>query len=92
MSAKPTIHLFCKNKNELSLFLSKFYNTNIENSMEEFSFDDPMQLIDLISLVVDNNDKYNISAWVNLDEDIFIKVTNSNINDIIKYIYERYPY
>ena len=48
-------------------------------------------MIDLISAIIDNNDKYNISAWINLDEDIFIKISNSNLNDIIKYLYERYP-
>lgn len=89
---KPTVRLYCANKNELLAFLNRFYNKQIENSMEEFSFDNPIELIDLISAIVDNNDKFNISAWVNLDEDIFIKVTNSNIDEIIKYLYERYPY
>ena len=50
-----------------------------------------IEMIDLISAIIDNNDKYNISAWINLDEDIFIKISNSNLNDIIKYLYERYP-
>ena len=49
-------------------------------------------MIDLLSAVVDNNDKYNIHAWINLDEDIFLRVTNSNLNEIVKYLYERYPY
>lgn len=89
---KPTLRLYSKNKEDLSLFLNKFYNTTIEKSMEEISFDNPIEIIDLISLIIDNNDKYNIVAWINLDEDIFIKITNSNLNDIIKYIYERYPY
>lgn len=89
---KPNVNLYCKNQNDLLSFLKKFYNKEIEKSTENFSFDNPIELIDLISAVVDNNDKFNISAWINLDEDIYIKITNSNINDIIKYIYERYPY
>ncbi len=60
--------------------------------MEDISFDNPIELVDLISVVIDNTDKYPISAWINLDEDIYIKITNSNINEIIKYLYERYPY
>lgn len=89
---KPTVRLYCVDNNELLNFLNKFYNKDFEKSTEEFTFDNPIELIDLISAVIDNNDQYNISAWINLDEDIFIKITNSNINDIIKYLYERYPY
>lgn len=89
---KPTIYLFCADQDVLTSFLSKFYNKKIEKSTEEFSFDNPIELIDMISAVIDNNDNYPISIWINLDEDIYIKITNSNINDIIKYIYERYPY
>ena len=89
---KPTVRLYCVDNNELLNFLNKFYNKDFEKSTEEFTFDNPIELIDLISAVIDNNDQYNISACINLDEDIFIKITNSNINDIIKYLYERYPY
>ena len=89
--SKPTVQLFCNDKNKLISFLNKFYNNTNKMSNEIFSFDNPSELIDLISVVVDNSDKYDITAWLNLDEDIFIKVTSSNINDIIKYIYERYP-
>ncbi len=88
---KPTLNLYSKNKNEISDFLERFYNKKIDKSIENFSFDNPIEMIDLISTIIDNNDKYNISAWINLDEDIFIKISNSNLDDIIKYLYERYP-
>ena len=89
---KPNLNLYCKNPKELLDFLERFYNKKIEKSIENFSFDNPIEMINMISTIIDNNDKYHINAWVNLDEDIFIKVTNSNLNDIIKYIYELYPY
>ena len=88
---KPTLNLYCKNQNELIEFLERFYNKKIEKSMESFTFDNPIEMIDLASAIIDNNDKYEIYAWVNLDEDIFIKITTSNLNEIIKYLYERYP-
>ena len=88
---KPTLNLYCKDQNELSTFLERFYNKKIEKSIENITFDNPIEMIDLISAIIDNNDKYNIRAWINLDEDIFIKISNSNLNDIIKYLYERYP-
>ena len=89
---KPKISLYCENENLLSTFLNKYYNKDIPNTMEDISFDNPIELVDLISVVIDNTDKYPISAWINLDEDIYIKITTSNINNIIKYLYERYPY
>lgn len=88
---KPTLNLYCKDQNELSTFLERFYNKKFEKSIENITFENPIEMVDLISAVIDNNDKYNISAWINLDEDIFIKISNSNLNDIIKYLYERYP-
>ena len=88
---KPTLNLYCKDQNEIINFLEKFYNKKLEKSIENFSFNNPIEMIDMISAIIDNNDKYHIYAWLNLDEDIFIKVTTSNLDDIIKYIYERYP-
>ena len=88
---KPTLNLYCKDQNELSSFLERFYNKKFEKSIENITFDNPIEMVDLISAIIDNNDKYNISAWINLDEDIFKKISNSNLDDIIKYLYERYP-
>ena len=31
-------------------------------------------------------------ALINLDEELYLQVTPSNIDNIIKYLYERYPY
>ena len=88
---KPTLNLYCKNQNELIDFLEKFYNKKIEKAIENFTFDNPIEMIDIASAVIDNSDKYHIYAWINLDEDIFIKLTSTNLTDIIKYLYERYP-
>ena len=46
----------------------------------------------MISAIIDNKEKFNISALINLDENFYLEVTSSNINNIIKYLYERYPY
>ena len=34
----------------------------------------------------------NIKMWVNLDKDIYIKISEQNANTVIKYLFERYPY
>ena len=40
----------------------------------------------------DNKEKFDLHLWVCLDKNIFIHVTDLNANEIIKYLFERYPY
>lgn len=90
-----TINLYSNKKGELNRFLSKFYNTDleIENNLNwENKYKNPIELADLIGTFVDNNDDFNITMWICLDKDLFIRVTEKNANDIIKYLYERFPY
>ncbi len=90
-----TINLYSNKKGELNRFLSSFYNTDleIENNLNwENKYKNPIELADLIGTFVDNNDDFNITMWICLDKDLFIRVTEKNANDIIKYLYERFPY
>ena len=89
------VNLYSKNKGELNNFLSKFYNNNLkitdDNSWEK-DFNNPVEIAELVGAYIDNNDNYNISMWICLDEGVLIKITNKNAYDIIKYLYERFPY
>ena len=89
------VNLYSKNKGELNNFLSKFYNNNLkitdDNSWEK-DFNNPVEIAELVGAYIDNNDNYNISMWIGLDEGVLIKITNKNADDIIKYLYERFPY
>ena len=89
------VNLYSKNKGELNNFLSKFYNNNLkitdDNSWEK-DFNKPVEIAELVGAYIDNNDNYNISMWICLDEGVLIKITNKNADDIIKYLYERFPY
>ena len=79
---------------EVNKFLSKFYNNNLnikENNWEK-KFSNPIEIAELIGAYIDNNDDYDISMWLSLDEGVIVKVDSSNANDIIKYLYERFPY
>lgn len=91
---KYSVNLFSKNT-DLQNFLHLFYNKNIklddENFFEKF-FQNPVDMIELISTIVDNSDKFNIGIWICIDKDIFINITNSNLDKVIKYFFERYPY
>ena len=88
--------VFLSNKKigELNNFLSSFYNTNLEisNKMEwKKEFQNPVESTDLISAYIDNWDKFLIKMWLCLDNKFYINITPKNGNEIIKYIFERYP-
>ena len=89
------VRLQSEQKGELNRFLSKFYDTNleIENKTKWIKqYKNPIEMIDLIGAFVDNINKYSIKMWVNLDKDIYIKISEQNANTVIKYLFERYPY
>lgn len=92
---KPAIlKMFSENKKDLESFLTKFYEKEyiLENKeYYEIEFDNPIIMIDILTCYTENSDKFNLNFWISLDKDIFILITESNIDEIIKYIYERYP-
>ena len=89
------IILFSNEKGELNKFLSRLYNTNldIENNLKwEKESANPVELAEILGTFIDNSDDYVLSMWLCLDQDVFVNITNENANDIIKYLYERFPY
>lgn len=93
MSAK--VILFSYKYGEINKFLSEFYTTNVgvEDSLTwQKDFANPVDLSEMIAAFIDNNDTFSMTMWISLDEDVFIKITPSNAENVIKYIFERYPY
>ena len=89
------VNLYSDKKGEISKFLHDFYNENIslQNDLKwEKIFENPIEMVDILGTFIDNKDSYKINMWVSLDEDAFINVTESNIDKLIRYLYERYPY
>lgn len=89
------VNLYSENKGEISRFLSSFYNQNIhlENDLKwEKVFENPIEMADITSAIIDNQDLYKINIWISLDEDAFIYVSTDNVDKLIRYLYERYPY
>lgn len=90
-----TVKLRSQKKGEIDKFLSKFYNTNLnifDKLTWEKEYKNPIELSDIVAAFIDNIENYNLSMWICLDKNIFINVNDSNANDIIKYLFERYPY
>ena len=92
---KTFIKLYSNENGEIERFLEKFFEKNeINNSLLEWQldFDNPVEMANIIGVFIDNADNYKINMWVCLDEDVLINVTKNNVNEIIRYLYERYPY
>ena len=88
------VNINSNKKGETNRFLSKFYNNNInlkEDNWEK-QFYNPIEIAELIGVYIDNYDEFDINLWFSLDEGVIVKVDSSNANEIIKYLYERFPY
>lgn len=92
------VFLFSSNHENINTFLNKFYNSsslknfNISNSAWSKNFNNPLDISELAAAYADNFHSNNLNMWISLDFGLFIKVSTSNVNDIIKYLFERYPY
>lgn len=89
------VNLYSPKEGEISRFLNSYYNkeVNIENDLKwENTYENPIEIADIIGSLIDNNDKYNINMWISLDTDTFVNVTEYNVDSIIRYLYERFPY
>ena len=89
------VNLYSEKEGEINKFLNKFYNTNVNvlNSLKwEKEYNNPIEMAEIIGAFIDNKDKYNVNMWVSLDKGIFINVTENNVNELIRYLYERFPY
>lgn len=91
---ESTITLFSNKKGELNKFLSNFFNTNMElhnNLNWQKKYDNPIEMTELIGTFIDNYLDYDINLWICLDNNVYIKVTEKNADNLIRYIFERYP-
>ena len=80
---------------EIDRFLSEFFNTQInleEKKHWEKDYKNPVEISDIIGAFIDNKEDFDIKLWINLDKDVFININEENADEIIKYLFERYPY
>lgn len=90
------VNLYSKKNNEIFRFLNSYANKeNLQDKdLLEWrkEFKNPIEIADIIGVFIDNNEKYDINMWISLDKDFFINVTDNNADQIIRYLFERYPY
>lgn len=89
------VNLYSDKKGEIAKFLCSFYCKNIiltDDLKWEKNYENPIEMADIVGTFIDNSDLYNINMWISLDENAFINVTENNADNLIRYLYERYPY
>lgn len=90
-----SVNLYSQDSKELESFLSLFYNSyiHIENSLSwEHSYKNPIEITEIIGAFIDNFENFKLTMWISLDKGVYIHVNEENADDLIKYLYERYPY
>ena len=55
-------------------------------------YQNPVEVSEIIGVYIDNIDSYDFRMWLCLDKNIYIHITESNGNEVIKYLFERFPY
>lgn len=89
------VNIFSNKKGELETFLSKFYNTEIvlDNSLSwKKDYTNPVEIAEIIGTYIDNSDNFSFNMWICLDHHVYIHVNEQNADELIKYIFERFPY
>lgn len=88
------VSLYSQTNQEIANFLKSFNNINVDNNLLEWKkeFENPIEIADIIGVFIDNNEKYKINMWISLDKCFFLNVTEHNADQIIRYLFERYPY
>ncbi len=90
-----SVKIYSKFDDEIENFLKLYFNEAITLEDKHFwkrNFETPVELIDICTTFIDNKEKFKANMWISLDKDVYIEISESNINQLVKYIYERFPY
>ena len=92
---KAKVILISDKTGEINNFLNKFYSDT--HSRDEIAswkkeFGNPVEITEFIAAFADNINSFNLDMWISLDKNVFIKISPTNSDTIIKYLFERYPY
>ena len=89
-----TITLLSKKPSELNNFLSRYFDKKVDVAEGAFMwsciYKEPLASVSLISTLIDNNEKFKIDALISIEHLDSIKVSEENIDDLIKLMYFKY--
>ena len=86
------VNLWSKKQGEIKRFLERYYRKpiNMDEDVEQwiYIYNNPLNSVDIISAVMDNNDMFQISLYIQIDKGDVHMVTVENHNDIIKGMFQ----
>lgn len=87
-----SVSLWSRKEGEIKRFLQRYYEKEVflDEDVEKwiYVYNKPLDSVDIISAVVDNNDQYQISMCIQLNDGDPHLITENNHNDVIKDIFE----
>lgn len=90
------VRLYSDKEGEIFSFLSRFFQNKKISIADEMlwqkEYENPLEMVDMMGALIENQEDYKINMWISLDQDLFINITKSSIDSVIRYLYERYPY
>ena len=79
---------------EIKRFLESYYQKDVKIDDDVgwwiYVYNKPLDAVDIISAVMDNSDKYNISVCIQVDKGDIYPVTVENHNSVIKDMFYLY--
>ncbi|QNU68295.1 hypothetical protein EHE19_007775 [Ruminiclostridium herbifermentans] len=89
-----SISLWSNLQGEIQRFLSSYYQKEYKNDEQVNSwtneFWNPLESIDMISALMDNYDKYNVTMYIHMENGYLHRITEENYDDVIKGLLELY--
>lgn len=86
-----TVNLWSRKTGEIKRFLEKYYGKDVymDDDVDNwiYVYNKPVDAVDIISAVIDNNDKYQIMICIQVNEGDIHPITAENHNDVIKGIF-----
>lgn len=90
------VRLYSDKEGEIFSFLSRFFQNKeiaiADEMLWQKEYENPLEMVDMMGALIENQEDYKINMWISLDQDLFINITKSSIDSVIRYLYERYPY
>jgi hypothetical protein len=91
---KLTVNLWSRKTGEIKRFLESYYEMKMDEDVDEWAnvYGNPLEAVDMISAVIDNNDRYQIMICIQMDEGQLHHITADNHNDVIKDLFKLFYY
>lgn len=90
------VKLYSDKNGEIFRFLNRFQRKPLEKMENHLlwqkEYENPIEIADIIGAYIENKEEYKMNMWISLDKDLFINITPNNADEVIRYLYERYPY